>query len=121
MQDIRLYSIYDLQAKRIDYNCNIIDMNKAIRNIREFAESDRNTTGISDNDLFIDWEFVLFEHYKIVEYPCRADFKNILKSIFNIKIIYPQLGEMNMSEIILEVEKHHTTLRNYINELELIK
>lgn len=39
-------------------------MNKAIRNIREFAESDRNTTGISDNDLFIGWKFVLFEHYK---------------------------------------------------------
>lgn len=84
-----LYSVYDLQLKQIDWVCNLTDMNKAIKHIRDYVADDHDTTGLSDNDLFIGWEFILFEHKKKINHPCKIEHSSLAKSISNFKIIYP--------------------------------
>lgn len=94
----KLYSIYDLQLKQIDWVCNLTDMNEAVKSIRDYAEDDHDTTGISDNDLFTIWEFVLFEHDKKVDFPCVIDYDDLVKSIHEFKIIYPRIINNNIND-----------------------
>ena len=61
-----------------------------IEKIRNFANDDYDTTNISDNDLFVNWEFILFEHSENINILHKIEYEELLKNVPDIKVIYPR-------------------------------
>lgn len=89
----KLYSVYDLQLHKVDHICNQSNMNMVIEKIRDFANDDHDTTNISDNDLFVNWEFILFEHSENINILHEIKYEELLKNVPNIKVIYPRIKQ----------------------------
>lgn len=83
------YSAFDLQLGKICEVCNKRSANTVINGIKKIIASESNIDGLSDNEVFAEWGYVLFSHNK------RVSANNVvsldyLNGYDNIKIILPE-------------------------------
>lgn len=60
------YSVFDAQLGKICEICNKSSARSAIKNIKKAISVECDITGLSDNDIFEQWKYVLFSHKKRV-------------------------------------------------------
>lgn len=95
----KLYSVYDLQLNKIDIH-DFKSIESASDKIREFADVSKGK--YSDDEMFREWEFVLFEHERelgsLYELPFFLDqhmnLSFLKENVKGFKIIYPSDYEM---------------------------
>lgn len=91
------YSAFDLQLGKICEVCNKRSAKTVINGIKKIVASESNIDGLSDNEVFAEWGYVLFSHNK------RVSANNVvsldyLNGYDNIKIILPEFMAKSRSQ-----------------------
>lgn len=91
------YSAFDLQLGKICEVCNKRSAKTVINGIKKIIASESNIDGLSDNEVFAEWGYVLFSHNK------RVSANNVvsldyLNGYDNIKIILPEFMATSRSQ-----------------------
>ena len=66
MLGMKRYSAFDAQLGKICEICNKTTTNSVINNIKKIISSECDISGLTDNDIFENWRYVLFSHNKRV-------------------------------------------------------
>ena len=63
---MKRYSAFDAQLGKICEICNKSSANSVIKNVKKIISNECDISGLTDNDIFEGWRYVLFSHNKRV-------------------------------------------------------
>lgn len=103
---MKRYSVFDAQLGKICEICNRSSANSVGKNVKKLISSECDITGISDNDIFTGWRYILFSHNKRVvannavslEFLCGYDDIQILLPLRMDKSGMPRKWQLSSIE-----------------------
>ena len=95
--DMTKYSAFDKQLGKISEVCNKRSAKTVINAIRKIVANDSDINGLSDNEIFAGWGYILFSHTKrvVANNVVSLDY---LGGYDEIEIILPEFPESSESQ-----------------------